>query len=626
MSNTRQSNSAEDVYTKSYSQFGGVDFQSAVTEIDDKRSPDALNLIADQSGFPQKRPGYTTLATFSGVVYGIHTVTINEVEHMLVHVGTKMYEVNITYDSDGHKQATYVTLCSSMHNNYSQSFLNEGILYILDGDHYLQYDGSAVTSVTGYVPTTQISAPPAGGGEDYEDINLISSKRINLFAGTATAKEYQLDATNITSVDKVEKRNANGTWSAVTAYTVNTATGVVTFTTAPGVSPVTGEDNVRITFSKNTTNRRFIERCTIYTFFGVGSDNRLFLSGNPAYPNRDWRSGSNNCTYFPETAYTLIGTEDSSIMGYMKQFGDLVIIKEDSDQDATTFIRSTSTDSDGKTTFPVIQGLAGTGAIAKRAFDVLYDDNLFLSRQGVFSMDSNKITFQKTTQLRSFYVNSKLTAERDLDNAFSIIWDRFYMLFVNSRVYIADALQRNNNISGSYGYEWYFWDNLPATCAGVYDGDLYIGLSGGKFAVFKDLDSYGMTAYSDDGEAISCYWTTKQDDMGYPTYVKKIRKRNIGVVAMPFPATSGTIYYNVNGDETEVTTYSLSATFDFNNVDFNNFSFGVVQLPTFVPCNKKAKKVKLFQFKVGNSRVNEAFGIYEIKCQYVVKRPVKRYD
>ncbi len=31
-----------------------------------------------------------------------------------------------------------------------------------------------------------------------------------------------------------------------------------------------------------------IKKCTINAFYGIASDNRIFVSGNPGYRNRDW--------------------------------------------------------------------------------------------------------------------------------------------------------------------------------------------------------------------------------------------------------------------------------------------------------------------------------------------------
>ena len=52
------------------------------------------------------------------------------------------------------------------------------------------YDGTAVTRVDAdaYIPTLTIARAPNGGGEEYENANLISPKYREQFLGTAEDK------------------------------------------------------------------------------------------------------------------------------------------------------------------------------------------------------------------------------------------------------------------------------------------------------------------------------------------------------------------------------------------------------------------------------------------------------
>ena len=637
VSNTRET---VKTYTKQYSGFKGVDFSSAITEVDDRRSPDAVNMIADFGGFPCKRTGYAILDSgFDGRINGIFKfIDAQSVKRMVIHAGTKIYSyietapilqpnppTSYVYIAVMPENATPTVVFTGAQNTRSSAFTMGNKLYILDGANYIVYDGEQATRVDGHIPTTVITATPQGGGEDYEPINLISPYRINEFSGTQEATEYQLDATNLASVDKIEILSASGEWQTTTAYTVNLETGVVTFSTAPGVSPVEGADNVRIKFSKPIIeNENKIRQCTIFTFFGNGNDNRIFLSGNANFRNYDWCSATNDPTYFPDTGYTVIGADNSAIMGYHKQYSDLVIIKQSNDQDATMYLRRCSEDNTGKTIFPVTQGLAGVGAVSRYCFGTLFDDNLFLSSDGVFGLDTSKVTLQKTAQNRSLYINAKLTRESDLENAVSCIWNGYYCLFINNRVYLADAKQQNANQSGSFGYEWYYWENIPASVACEYEGKLYFGTSDGKVCVMKTEDEYLMDAYTDDGEAIDAYWTTKLDDLGDPSTTKTIKKRNIGVVAMPFAKSSAQIYYLKNGEENFIKEYALSSEFDFDNFDFDNINFGLASSPYFVPTNKKSKNNKMFRIKIRNNKASEAFGLYKIVFNYEYAKAIKR--
>lgn len=604
------------IYTKKYYDFAGVDFSSAITEVADNRSPDALNMIADFGGFPQKRTGWKTIISdLAGRVNGIFQYVGKTYRKIIVHAGDTLYDVT---------SGEATVIFSGLANDKSSAFVWEGKLYILDGEHYLVYDGTTASEVVGYVPTTVIAATPTGGGESFEPINLISPQRINLITGTAGTTQFQLDAVDLTSVDKIELLNSSGEWAETTNYTADLAAGTITFTAAPGVSPITGEDNVRVTFTKRiTANENRIRKCKIYSFFGVGNDNRIFVTGNDEYRNYDWCSESNDPTYFPDINYSIIGSDNSAIMGYLKQYSDQVIIKESNDQDATLYLRSVSENNDGDVIFPVLQGLAGVGAVSKHCFGNLLDDNLFLAAEGVFGLDTSSVTLQKTTQNRSMYVNAKLTREQNLSEAYSTTWNGYYCVFINNKVYLADSKRRSSNQSSSFGYEWHYWDNVPARVAADIDGKLYFGTTDGRLCIFKTEAEDLMGAYSDDGAPIQAYWTTKLDDLNDVSSYKKIEKRNIGVLAMPFAKSSANIFY-LKDEFEPIKEFELGSVFDFNYIDFDKLTFGIAEVPVFIPTNKKQKKVKMFRMKIENNKVDEAFGLYQICLNYSINNAIKR--
>lgn len=610
------------VYQKSYRDFKGVDLTSAITEVDDARSPYAPNMIADEAGFPCKRAGYTVLDTLAGRINGLFLfLTPAGDEKLIVHSGTDIY----TYSS---AVAGSKKIYEGAKDARSTSFVYGGRLYILDGQNYISWDGEAGTAADvedeAYIPTTAVSMPPTGGGTDLEPINLLSNKRINSFLGTKDATQYQLDAENIDSVVKVEIMNSSGGWTATTAYSVNVQTGVVTFTTAPGVSPVTGEDNVRITFQKTVAgNVDKIRKCRINAFYGIGNDNRIFVSGNPGARNYDWYSWSGRADYFPDINYNIIGSEAGAVMGYLKQYDDLIIVKEPTGQDASIFSRSASLDDENKALFVTRQGIAGPGAASMYCFGTLADDNLFLSREGIYGLDTSSVTQQKTTQMRSHYVNERLTKEPGLDEAVCCVNAGYFYVFVNDHVYIADSKQRNTNPAKSYGYEWFYWTDIPARVVCVRRGKIWFGTEGGNLCRFKTELEDGMEAYNDNGKAISAAWATKMDRLSDSAVFKKITKTGTGVLIKPFAKSDGTICY-VTDSEQEVKDYAMSTVFDFDNIDFNNFSFGILDNPFFVPARKKKRKAKMWQMIVKNDVPNSAFGLYEIRVNYVLGGFIKR--
>lgn len=108
-----------------------------------------------------------------------------------------------------------------------------------------------------YVPTVIYGSTPDGlDFTKYESINLLTTKRKAQFLSDGTATQYQLPEKELdSSYCKVKILQANGTFSELTLgtdYTINGDTGVITFTTAPQMSPIDGKDNVIIEYKKDS--------------------------------------------------------------------------------------------------------------------------------------------------------------------------------------------------------------------------------------------------------------------------------------------------------------------------------------------------------------------------------------
>lgn len=646
--------SASKVYTKIYKNLLGVDMSAADTNIDERRSSYAPNMIANKIGMPEKRCGYTPVHVLPARINGLcEYLSAKGVKKMIVHSGSEVYifdsllgdggntENKTVFPEDGNK----VLLYSGVNDSQSFFFNYSDKLYMIDGENYLVYDGSEMKSVEddAYVPTTVINADPTGGGVLYEYTNLIQKKRINSFLATANDTVYQLDTVNISGVLKVEKRVVSGnadTWQEVTGYTVDGASGKVTFSQAIGVSPVEGEDNLRITFEKEVSGyAERIKNCRFGVFYGIGNDRRVFLSGNDKYPNYDFYCANRRADYFPDLNYNIVGADGNPIMGYLNQYEELVIVKKNAIQDSGIYVRNAVADEKGETIFITKQGLGSVGAISVNCFANFYGDNIFLSDKGVLGLDTYSSTMQKTLQDRSIYVNAALLKEADLKDAVSCVYGGLFMIFVNGKVYIADSKQKNDNGSGSYGYEWYYWTDVPAKKVLPFEGRLYFGGDNGILYKFKDPIEVGDEAFcdedivfevGDDGETIennikkgiySC-WMTKCDGLGDISRYKRITKRNVGIISAPYAKTSGRIIY-IGDKETVAENYFIATLFDFNNVDFNEFSFGVLSMPKFIAVNTGERRIKMFSVRIENDSLCEPFGIYQIMLSYTYGKNIK---
>ena len=584
--------------------FKGCDFANVETSVDITRSPYAPNIVADAAGVPEVRPGYVTLNTFDGRINGIYSVN----DMLVVHAGASLY---IGTGEEWQKAANVADARSS-------GFVMGGKLYILTGTEYIAVDPTTNTAapVEGYVPTTLIACAPSGGGTDLEAFNLLTPWNVQSFVADGTAKEFKLTLpTGTRAAADAPEVQVNA--QVVANYTYDADTATVTFDTAPPDGE--GVDNVVIKFALADYNeRQKVEKCTICTQYGIGNDSRIFISGNPDAKNVDWQSGLYDPTYFPDTGFTQIGGDSSAIMGYLKQYDSLVIVKERQAGESSIFLRTAELDEEGTAKFPVREGVAGVGALSKHAFASAAGDQVFLSTAGVVGLDTNSVTQQKSIQLRSWYVNPTLMEEEHLTDAVMEAYGRYMMLAVDGKMYVANTELTNANMTGSYGYEWYYWTDIPARVLKEIEGTLDIGREDGKLAKLKTVKEYGMQAYSDDGEAITAMWTTPLLTGGDWLRFKTISKKGTGIMAKPMAKASGTIFFTTDKTIRQATKDFTMNIFDWDDVDFNAFSFNVFDNPKVEVSPKKFRKVLQFQMGVKHDKVNEGMGLLAMMVSYTI--------
>ena len=384
-------------------------------------------MIRDEVGKVRKRMGFEVISTFPAKINGSYE--LNGVR--LIHSGEQLFIEDATQTSS--PVVGWRLIYSSMNNNRSRAIQFGGKLYILDSKAFLLFDGTDIKLVNNaaYVPTIIISRTPTGGGTTLEPLNLCSRSWTEQFLGTASAVEYQLTTSGLDADTVLCKvMDSSGTWQDKTEgthFTVNRTTGKVTFATAPGASPVTGMDNVKITpFKTRIGYADRINKCDIATLYGVGgSPDRIFISGNPEYPNMDYYSGYNEPTFFGDTRYTLIGQDDSKIMGYTIINNQLATHKSNCADGRNVVLRSGSLDDDGEAVFRIVNTLQGEGAISKYSFQNLGKEPLFLTKLGVYTITAEELTGEKYSQQRSIYISSALQKETDISNAFCFCLERF---------------------------------------------------------------------------------------------------------------------------------------------------------------------------------------------------------
>lgn len=612
--------------------FKGVDLNSSPSNVETYRSPNAPNMMRDVPGKVRKRQGYEKTAAYGGRINGVHILKDIEAgeEKELIHAGDKLY-------LDG------AVIYEGMADERSVGRQFYGKLFIFDGKKalcYGEFEEKEAAAAEGeekpkvwevraledeaYIPTVIISRNPTGGGTTLEPLNLIGRKWKESFLSDGTTKVYQL-TTDKLDADAVEVRimTKEGEWTDKkegTDFTVDREKGTVTFTAAPGASPVTGFDNVEITAAKTREGYADkINKCRIMTLYGVnGGMDRIFISGNPDYPNQDWYCKMNDGFFWGDLWYSTLGQDGSAIVGYIIINDRLAVLKSDAEEGRNVILRKGEIEKD-EAVFPIIGTLSGRGALGSHAFGHLGSEPLFLTDIGIMAITAADLTGEKYSQSRSYYIDNVLTAEKGLEDAFAYVWRDFYLISTGSgRVYLLDGLQKSYDRNSPYShfqYECYYWENVPAR---VFwedgEGRLCFGdAEGNAFRFYDDVTS--QKSYNDDGVAISARWDTPE--LGGKLFYKNKNFRRIDFVLAPAIATGANVFAQVKGVWSEIFDSGASAMyFDFTHINWERINFSTDDTPRTMGGKIKIKKVDKVAFSLRNERINEPFGIYSLALEY----------
>lgn len=265
---------------------------------------------------------------------------------------------------------------------------------------------------------------------------------------------------------------------------------------------VDGDSNITATFHRyGWDGKSPIDSCTFGILYGAsGVRNRLFVSGNDKYPNRDWVSGEDP-TYFPDDGYMDYGSPSSALCGYgIASDGSLMAVKKEKDGEATIYYRKATlgivTDDTGtqislpsgsavySTSFSLDCTASKTGGIAPNLFTDFAGDVLFVSAKGqIVGLDTTG-----TTSTEKRVVSTRSTAidrviEKEVGNC---LWDDNENLYYPTKNWLFVA---------SSDYEWFKLSIPNVTCFSKHDGTIYYGNRIGEIReftpdVFLDENTY----------------------------------------------------------------------------------------------------------------------------------------
>lgn len=422
------------------------------------------------------------------------------------------YEEEITLD-DAMKDAEDNAFV--MNNAESKSFAFNNRLYIIDGTQFLVYykngDNSGFTlervdaSAGNYVPTTYRNlgvgaiSPEDLSKYEYEQKNLLCVNFKHTYIPDGTTDTYPLyDDDEVSSVTndgkEVEYSIENGNIKfasppAIPSGKPDTYASVeVTFKKSPKI------ENGKTVYSDELDKAR-INKCTI----GVTFDKRIFLTGNPDYPNHIWYCGINNITgyedaaYFGELDYVQDGVENAPITGLIPVGDTLASIKNHTRQDGSVYFHKRLETNAGviPVSYPSEPGLSGIGCLG--ACINFLDDPIFISRLGVEGIEKMAVNLERSIAHRSSLIDAKLV-NLNLENARFAEWDGYLVVLVDGKMFLADSRQRYTHTTGVAQYEWYYLEDI-----GIYE-DQYTEYyyAPVKYSYVPDTIEIGGTAYETD--------------------------------------------------------------------------------------------------------------------------------
>ena len=350
--------------------------------------------------------------------------------------------------------------------------------------------------------------------------------------------------------------------------------------------------------------------------FSNGIYNTMFISGcsDPDYNSRVWWSYANNPLYFPDTNYVEVGSNDTAVMGLTKVSDYLGAVKQSKTTDTAIYLLyPTSFEED--TTYAVRQGVQGIGALSKYSFNILGDETLFLSPNGVMAIEPMQDDDHKVRN-RSYFVDGQLLKEGDLKLAYSFVHDgKYYLALSSGRCYVLDGNQRNSwgNDRTNLVYECYCLENVPAQCMMKYNDELWFSNDSEVYR-FKSrtaqnafIDGYNMKT-GEENVPVKAEWSTILDDDGALHYYKTMQKKGNVVSVLPKGSLYTKVYVRKDNEEPVLI----------------NRTFGEPsEIPSELYINKKFKKYKRLQFIVKNES-EEDFGLDMILKNYTIGNYAKK--
>lgn len=475
------------------------------------------------------------------------------------------------------------------------------VLYFMNGHEYKSYNGTTFKEIidngsiaNAYIPKIKISCTPAGVGEDFEPINLLTSFREVSFSADGTSDSYQLPETDIHMYDGQVWINGTST----TQWQYYASTGIVKFTTPPAA----GTDNVVIRYKKNNAdNTSNILKNKYVQKYGLANDTRIFVYGNKDAKNRiyfsDLGNGVPNPTYFPATNFIDVGSSNMAVTDISRQYDRLIVSKE-AEAYYTTYDSITDTTGEAIITFPTYPLNTSHGMVAKGQGQLLDNYVTTIDASGVIQWTNTQSKDERNAQVISGRVNEWIQS-KDLTKAVTLDYqeEKEYWLAIDNEVLVY-------NYANNTFYILEFTDNVRTLTS--YTGIIYMGTDTSIMEFSKNLTTYN-------GEIIDAEWQGGfyDFDMEY----KRKTMRILWITVKPQEKTYMSVNYITDRNAGQTPREIQENTFGYEYWNYADFTYssGVHVKPFKIKL--KAKKFAFLKLIIKSNKIDYKLILDSISIQ-----------
>ena len=509
-------------YTATTNRFVGLDERRVFSE-DVSVSPYMRNYKVTENGTLQKRHGLTALVTAEDPITGFWSGFLGGERFLLFVSGGILYKVE--------KETNLPVELGEVGEGENTLFRFGELLYIKNANRFSRFDGERVTEVEGYVPLIAMGCAPAGGGDTFEDVNLLSSRRRVRFSCDGTSTVYQLPEKNLAAILAVSLDGEEYGEEPL----VDTVSGTVAFP-AP---PPSGINNLEVLYDTGEDRREVILGATGVMLFGGDTDGHVFLWGNEDFPAYRFHSelagGIPSAEYFPENNYTVIG--GSKIMDIISQYDRQLIFTRDR---AYYSYCQLQTDTLGNVyaSFPVYNLNGEKGSMLENMGCMMDNQPVTLCADGLNRWESTSVENEKNAVCFSGPIGE--TVRRLLSQGSTTGMKLFNLRCHRELFFVAgDEAFVYHYPTGA----WYAYDNFRADFLAEHEGNLYLVRD--NTILFLDPTS----SYDEEG-VVKAVWESPYTSLGISGAKKRLTEVNLGI------KTAGTPVLDIScrtsgGEQTE---------------------------------------------------------------------------